>query len=107
MALARGGIRPGMATVLRTEAAVSRIPAISSIRTGRWTETLIGRIERATWLQMTARFASRAISKVVRPGAFKDLLSGTWLGHPVHPFLTDVAIGAWTGAVVLDALPIE
>ena len=34
----------------------------------------------------------------------KDLLNGTWLGHPVHPAVTDVPIGAWTTAVAFDAL---
>jgi hypothetical protein len=32
----------------------------------------------------------------------KDLLSGTWLGHPVHPLLTDLPIGFWTSAFTLD-----
>jgi nitrite reductase/ring-hydroxylating ferredoxin subunit/uncharacterized membrane protein len=32
----------------------------------------------------------------------KDLLNGTWLGHPVHPSLTDVPVGAMTVAAVLD-----
>jgi nitrite reductase/ring-hydroxylating ferredoxin subunit/uncharacterized membrane protein len=31
-----------------------------------------------------------------------DGLHGTWLGHPLHPPLTDVPIGAWTAALVLD-----
>jgi nitrite reductase/ring-hydroxylating ferredoxin subunit len=34
----------------------------------------------------------------------KDLLSGTWLGHPLHPALTDVPVGAWTVALALDLL---
>jgi nitrite reductase/ring-hydroxylating ferredoxin subunit/uncharacterized membrane protein len=34
----------------------------------------------------------------------KDLLSGTWLGHPLHPLLTDVTIGAWLSASMLDVL---
>jgi nitrite reductase/ring-hydroxylating ferredoxin subunit/uncharacterized membrane protein len=34
----------------------------------------------------------------------KDLLNGTWLGHPLHPVLTDVPIGAWTAALALDLL---
>lgn len=34
----------------------------------------------------------------------KDLLHGTWLGHPLHPALTDLPIGAWTTALALDAL---
>lgn len=32
----------------------------------------------------------------------RDLLRGAWLGHAVHPILTDVPIGFWTSAVVLD-----
>ena len=30
------------------------------------------------------------------------LLSGTWLGHPLHPLLTDVVLGSWTSSLVLD-----
>jgi nitrite reductase/ring-hydroxylating ferredoxin subunit/uncharacterized membrane protein len=41
-------------------------------------------------------------------GAFglraKNALHGVWLGHPLHPALTDVPIGAWTTAAVLDVL---
>lgn len=33
----------------------------------------------------------------------RNFLHGTWLGHPLHPVLTDVPIGAWTVAAVLDA----
>jgi nitrite reductase/ring-hydroxylating ferredoxin subunit/uncharacterized membrane protein len=36
------------------------------------------------------------------PGRLKDVLSGTWLGHPLHPVLTDVAIGSWSSAFILD-----
>lgn len=35
-------------------------------------------------------------------GAGKDALSGAWLGHAVHPPLTDVVIGSFLGASVLD-----
>jgi nitrite reductase/ring-hydroxylating ferredoxin subunit len=35
----------------------------------------------------------------------KDLLSGTWLGHPLHPVLTDVVVGAWTSSFLLDLVP--
>ena len=34
----------------------------------------------------------------------KDALSGTWLGHALHPLLTDLPIGTWTSAVLLDWL---
>ncbi len=42
--------------------------------------------------------------RYLRPGFVKDTLSGTRLGHPLHPVLTDVAIGSWTSAVVIDVL---
>src|SRR5204862_7183388 len=34
----------------------------------------------------------------------KDVLSGTWLGHPLHPMLTDIPIGSFTSANVLDLI---
>jgi nitrite reductase/ring-hydroxylating ferredoxin subunit/uncharacterized membrane protein len=34
----------------------------------------------------------------------KNALHGTWLGHPLHPALTDVPLGAWTAALALDAM---
>ncbi|MGH7666582.1 MAG: Rieske 2Fe-2S domain-containing protein [Candidatus Dormibacteria bacterium] len=37
-------------------------------------------------------------------GPAKDLLNGTWLGHPLHPALTNLPIGAWGSAAVLDLL---
>ncbi|MFL6310474.1 MAG: DUF2231 domain-containing protein [Terriglobales bacterium] len=32
----------------------------------------------------------------------KLFLNGTWAGHPLHPALTDVPIGAWTIVIALD-----
>jgi len=46
------------------------------------------------------------VAKLVGTGPMKDLLSGTWLGHPAHPLLTDVPIGAWTSALLLDLMGI-
>jgi len=50
----------------------------------------------------------KTIAKAVRsglgPGTVKDLLSGTWMGHALHPLLTDVVIGSWTSANMLDLL---
>jgi nitrite reductase/ring-hydroxylating ferredoxin subunit/uncharacterized membrane protein len=31
-----------------------------------------------------------------------DVLHGIWLGHPLHPVLTDIPIGAWTLAMLCD-----
>ncbi|MEW2559899.1 Rieske 2Fe-2S domain-containing protein [Streptomyces griseorubiginosus] len=35
-------------------------------------------------------------------GRARDVLHGTWLGHPVHPLLVQVPIGSWLSAAVLD-----
>jgi nitrite reductase/ring-hydroxylating ferredoxin subunit/uncharacterized membrane protein len=32
----------------------------------------------------------------------KNLASGTWLGHPLHPVLSDLPIGCWSCATALD-----
>ena len=36
------------------------------------------------------------------PQAVRDVLDGVWFGNPLHPALTDVPLGAWTTALVLD-----
>ena len=39
------------------------------------------------------------------PGSpLNEALSGTALGHPLHPPLTDAVIGAWASAVLLDLI---
>jgi len=37
-------------------------------------------------------------------GPVKDALSGSWLGHALHPLLTDVTIGTFTSALALDVV---
>jgi nitrite reductase/ring-hydroxylating ferredoxin subunit/uncharacterized membrane protein len=46
----------------------------------------------------------KAVRSVVKPRSVKEALSGSWLGHPLHPVLTDVTIGTFTSAVLLDWL---
>jgi nitrite reductase/ring-hydroxylating ferredoxin subunit len=47
--------------------------------------------------------ARRAVQAL--PSAVKDLLHGTWLGHPLHPVLVQVPVGSWLSAGILDAVP--
>jgi nitrite reductase/ring-hydroxylating ferredoxin subunit/uncharacterized membrane protein len=68
------------------------------------TEPLIERVQRSAALDAFGRTLAVAFARIVRPGRLKDLFSGTWLGHPVHPMLTDVPIGTWTSAVTLDLI---
>ena len=42
------------------------------------------------------------VQRVTRRDAVQNALVGTWLGHKLHPVLTDLPIGAWTMAAALD-----
>jgi nitrite reductase/ring-hydroxylating ferredoxin subunit len=66
---------------------------------------LLDRLERAEALDGAVESLRRSIRRVIRPGAPADALHGVWLGHPLHPVLTDVPVGAWVGAATLDLLP--
>jgi nitrite reductase/ring-hydroxylating ferredoxin subunit/uncharacterized membrane protein len=60
-------------------------------------------IEGAAALDPAAKAAAKAVRGALDPGPVKDALSGTWLGHALHPLLTDAVIGTWLSALVLDA----
>jgi len=38
------------------------------------------------------------------PRRFKSLLHGTWLGHPLHPAITDVPLAAWLITALFDVI---
>jgi nitrite reductase/ring-hydroxylating ferredoxin subunit/uncharacterized membrane protein len=59
------------------------------------------------WLDDVAKVFDAIVGglyKIPGTGPIKLLLHGTWpLGHPLHPAITDITIGAYTAAVALDA----
>jgi nitrite reductase/ring-hydroxylating ferredoxin subunit len=57
-----------------------------------------------TELDPIAKALGKAARNVFKPKRVKEILSGSWLGHPLHPVLTDVTIGTYTSAVLLDWL---
>ena len=63
---------------------------------------LAARLESVEALDGPGQTAGRAVRGLIPDGAPKDVLSGAWLGHAVHPILTDIPIGAWTSSVLLD-----
>lgn len=66
-------------------------------------EAIAGRLERLTSLDPAAGLLQRAVRTALpQDTVAKDVLSGTWLGHPVHPPLTDVVVGSWTSSLLLD-----
>jgi uncharacterized membrane protein len=59
-------------------------------------------IEGAEFLDPIFGRLRAAAHRVITPGPMNDALSGKPLGHPIHPALTDLPIGAWTSAMLLD-----
>ncbi len=64
-------------------------------------------VESQTWLdKLAAPFQSWLLKLFGQPGEpnrkIKDILNGTWFGHPLHPVLTDIPIGAWSSTLFLD-----
>lgn len=73
------------------------------------TESTTGVIARQEWLKPIEETVQRGIQNAFRSGGpagqrVRNALHGTWLGHPLHAALTDVPIGAWTAAMVFDAI---
>jgi uncharacterized membrane protein len=66
-------------------------------------EALADRVEHADMLDGVATKLQAAIRKVVPPAA-EEVLHGEPLGHPLHPALIAMPIGAWASASVLDLL---
>ena len=65
---------------------------------------VVRRIERFEALDKVARPLAGAVGRAVRPRVVCNLLSGTYLGEPQHPVLTDLPIGAWVMSALLDAI---
>lgn len=61
-----------------------------------------GRVEGAAVLDRPAEWLSRASSPLTRWN--RSWLSGSWLGHPLHPALVAGPIGFFSGTTVLDLL---
>lgn len=68
-------------------------------------DELVRWLERGKPLDPVAGSLARAVRQVTSEPVLERLLSGAWLGHPVHPPLTDVPVGMFVGAAVLDVLP--
>ena len=64
----------------------------------RWTL----RLEDATAIDAAVEAIEPTIQRVFGTGTRAAVLRGEWLGHTVHPLLTDLVLGSWTSATLLD-----
>lgn len=67
-------------------------------------EDLVHRIEQAAWLDEQADALQRVADRLVPPGPTRERWRGRALGHALHPMLTDLPIGCWTSAALVDLL---
>jgi predicted MFS family arabinose efflux permease len=76
--------------------------ALSETATGP--RALTARLEAAAGLDAAVELIEPTIRTAFGTGRRAEVLRGEWLGHALHPVLTDVVIGSWTSATVLDLL---
>lgn len=72
-------------------------------------DPILAFVERQEWLAPIQETGEKVVKSAFEAGGevgqeVKDFLHGVWLGHPLHAAITDVPIGSWTAAAVLDAL---
>lgn len=65
-------------------------------------QDLVHRMGRWSALDGVAEKAAGTVRTLTRPTIIRNTLSGTWVGHQLHPLLTDLPIGAWGAATFLD-----
>ncbi|MFG3702560.1 Rieske 2Fe-2S domain-containing protein [Micromonospora sp. NPDC047620] len=63
------------------------------------------KIEQASALDRIGDRLQWAVQATLRPRRVRDLLHGVWLGHPLHPAMVQVPVGAWLSTAVLDLMP--
>lgn len=72
-------------------------------------DEILSVIEQQEWLAPVQEAGQKLVKKSYEAAgesgpAIKDALHGVWLGHPLHVAITDVPLGSWTTAAVLDTL---
>ncbi len=66
---------------------------------------LMNKLERASALDRVGDRLQPRVWSLLRPQRVKDALHGVWLGHPLHPALVQIPMGAWISSAVLDLMP--
>ena len=66
---------------------------------------LLTKLEQASALDRVGDRLQRVVQATLRPQRVRDLLHGVWLGHPLHPAMVQVPVGAWISAAMVDLLP--
>jgi uncharacterized membrane protein len=68
-------------------------------------QQILAKLEGATALDPISDRLQSLVQATIKPKAVRNLLHGTWLGHPLHPVLIHWPIGSFVGSAILDAVP--
>ncbi len=68
----------------------------------RFLDRVASRIEHAEQLDSASDVLAGAADKVLANRRVTDLASGTPIGHPLHPLLVTIPLGAWTSSMIFD-----
>ncbi len=88
---------PASASESGHEPMIRRSPSI-----GLLAQRVLRPVANARTLDPVAEAVGRAIGEAIRLSGLEDVLRGTWLGHALHPLLTDFTAGPWMAASFLD-----
>jgi uncharacterized membrane protein len=81
-------------------------PVIPIEETSMLYQNAVHWIEAQAWLDsfgdMAARRVTTVYDEIGGDGSVRALVSGAWLGHPLHAALSDIPMGAWAATMALD-----
>ena len=65
---------------------------------------IVAALEEIPGLESLSEILVKALEPVTRRRNLMDLLHGRWLGHALHPAMSDLPIGLWASVPVLDLI---
>jgi uncharacterized membrane protein len=77
------------------------VPEVAVADSARWMHDTVNTLGSTRALDQLATALGRASDAL---GDLRPALQGDWLGHPLHPAMTDLPIGFWTTAMTLDLI---
>ena len=102
----RAPARPGDRAAAARNGGAQAGGGLGGLRLDTWHAELMARIDQLDWLRGLTDWLAGALGPVRE--RYQDRLAvellngGPWAGHAVHPALSDLPIGLWTSATLLD-----
>jgi hypothetical protein len=102
----RGGGRAGDVAAAGQRAGPAAGAAPAAAWLAAWHGELAGWLDRLGWLRAWSEWLGGVLGPVrdrYQDSVVVEVLhGGRWVGHPLHPALSDLPIGLWAGVLVLD-----